>query len=65
MNISANLIARPTLIYDSYRLNIFGFPGNTDEPQNLGLLDQRLAIEWTRDNIASFGGDKDRMILFE
>ena len=61
---SANLIARPTLIYNSYRLNIFGFPGNPDGPQNLGLLDQRLAIEWTRENIAFFGGDKDRMILF-
>jgi hypothetical protein len=40
----------------SYRLGIFGFPGSPQVPMNLALLDQRLAIEWVRDNIASFGG---------
>lgn len=46
-------------------MNIFGFPtaaGLTE--QNLGLLDQRLAVEWISANIASFGGDADRMVIW-
>lgn len=47
----------------SYRLNIFGFPGSPSAPANLGLLDQRKAIEWVRDNIAAFGGDPARITI--
>jgi carboxylesterase type B len=49
----------------NYRVNIFGFPnaaGLTD--QNVGLLDQRAAVEWVRDNIVRFGGDPSRMLLW-
>lgn len=48
----------------SYRVTIFGFPGNPLGAQNPGLLDQRMAVEWVRDNIASFGGDPSRITLF-
>ncbi|KAF2274581.1 alpha/beta-hydrolase [Westerdykella ornata] len=42
----------------NYRTNIFGFPNAAGlSEQNLGVLDQRMALEWVRDNIAAFGGD--------
>ena len=47
----------------SYRLNIFGFPGLPGMDQNVGLLDQRLAIEWVQKNIAAFGGDPNRITI--
>ena len=31
---------------------------------NQGLWDQALAIEWVRENIGQFGGDKDRVTIF-
>ena len=46
----------------NYRLNIFGFPnaaGLTE--QNLGALDQRIGLEWVRDNIHDFGGDRESL----
>lgn len=48
-----------------YRLNIFGFPNGAGlNRTNLGLLDQRMGMEWVRDNIAAFGGDPNRMVLW-
>lgn len=49
----------------NYRVNIFGFPNAPGlDDQNVGLLDQRRAVEWTRDNIAAFGGDPERIIIW-
>ncbi|KAJ3498129.1 hypothetical protein NLG97_g1365 [Lecanicillium saksenae] len=53
-------------LYDptAYRLTIFGFPNSPAlTHQNLGLRDQRLALEWLRDNISAFGGDPKRIVL--
>ncbi|KAI9802788.1 MAG: hypothetical protein M1833_001387 [Piccolia ochrophora] len=47
----------------NYRLNIFGFPGTPGEVQNLGLRDQRVAVEWIRENIASFGGNPRKITI--
>jgi cholinesterase len=49
----------------NYRVNVFGFPGAPSLTHfNPGFLDQRLAVEWTRDNIAAFGGDPERITLY-
>ncbi|KAL1296499.1 hypothetical protein AAFC00_000011 [Neodothiora populina] len=48
----------------NYRVSALGFSGAPGLEQNVGLLDQRLAVEWVRDNIAAFGGDVDRITLF-
>ncbi|RDK38303.1 carboxylesterase, type B [Aspergillus phoenicis ATCC 13157] len=48
-----------------YRLNMFGFPGARGlSEQNLGILDQRAAIQWIQKNIAQFGGNPEQMILW-
>ncbi|RDW76898.1 Carboxylic ester hydrolase [Aspergillus mulundensis] len=48
----------------AYRVNIFGQPNAKGQYLNVGLLDQRLAVEWCRDNIARFNGDPSRMVLW-
>lgn len=49
----------------NYRLNIFGFPNAAGlGEQNFGLLDQRAAVEWCKTNIAAFGGDPSRMVIW-
>lgn len=52
------------MVSANYRLNIFGFSGAPNVPANIGLLDQRLAVEWVRNNIAAFGGDPNKIVLF-
>ncbi|KAH8671585.1 Alpha/Beta hydrolase protein [Xylariales sp. PMI_506] len=52
----------------NYRLGFFGFAQSdaleSEGSENAGLRDQRLAIEWVRDNIANFGGDPERITIF-
>jgi cholinesterase len=48
----------------NYRLGVLGYPGVSVPQKNPGLLDQRAAVEWLRDNVEAFGGDPKRMVLF-
>lgn len=48
----------------TYRLNVFGFPGAPNHVQNLGLRDQRRAVEWVHQNFAAFGGDPAKVTVF-
>lgn len=47
----------------SYRLGFDGFGWIPDAPNNRGVLDWILALEWVRDNIEAFGGDPSRVTI--
>ncbi|PWN53908.1 alpha/beta-hydrolase [Violaceomyces palustris] len=47
-----------------YRVGALGFFSDERLPSaNAGLLDQRLALEWVRDNIEEFGGDPKEVTI--
>lgn len=54
------------LVTISYRLGPFGFlsTGDREMPGNFGLKDQRLAIEFIKNNIMKFGGNPNLITVF-
>jgi len=59
------------LVTINYRLGPLGFlklddvtNGLIPSTGNEGLLDQRLAIQWVKDNIEAFGGDPENITIF-
>ncbi|KAF2633661.1 alpha/beta-hydrolase [Macroventuria anomochaeta] len=53
----------------NYRLSAWGFLSGSEEikesgEMNLGLRDQRLALQWVQDNIEAFGGDPEKVTIF-
>jgi carboxylesterase type B len=51
----------------NYRLSFLGFPSGTEAlaagVTNLGLKDQRIAMEWIQENIQAFGGDPQKVTI--
>ena len=59
------------LVTINYRLGPFGFlklddvtGGKISSTGNEGLMDQKIAIEWVKNNIQDFGGDPDNISIF-
>jgi carboxylesterase type B len=53
----------------NYRLSAWGFLSGSEELKesgalNLGLRDQRLALQWVQENIAAFGGDPSQVTIY-
>ena len=54
----------------NHRLNVLGYLNLADygsqyaDSANVGMLDIVAALEWVRDNIANFGGDPWRVLIF-
>lgn len=59
------------VVTTNYRLNIFGFLAHPElsaeasykASGNYGLLDQNAALKWVNKNIASFGGDPNKVTI--
>ncbi|KAI0845005.1 alpha/beta-hydrolase [Daldinia vernicosa] len=47
----------------NYRLGMYGWLSGSDVTPNLGLYDQRLALDWINENIVLFGGSPDRVTV--
>ncbi|KAL4234710.1 hypothetical protein ACF0H5_006352 [Mactra antiquata] len=51
-----------------YRIGLLGYlytgDDDNDAHGNFGLQDQRLALQWVKQNIRNFGGDPEKVILF-
>ncbi|SLM40710.1 Carboxylesterase, type B [Lasallia pustulata] len=72
-NLFANTDVKCIIVMPAYRLNVFGFLASVELLQeaaedegtvgNLGFWDQRLALEWTFENINAFGGDASNITL--
>lgn len=54
------------LVTFNYRVGVFGFLplGIPEYSGNAGLHDQKMAMRWVKENIISFNGDPDRILLF-
>jgi len=64
---------RAVMVCPAYRVNAFGFIAsrelqeeaktNNEPVGNFGFWDQRLALEWTHENVSYFGGDASNITV--
>lgn len=47
----------------NYRLGALGFLAGSTMQGNYGMMDQRLAMQWTAQNIRAFGGNPDQVTI--
>jgi carboxylesterase type B len=58
------------VVYSNYRTNLFGFlagrkvGAHPETDLNVGLLDQKAALEWIQTHIHEFGGDKRNVTIW-
>ncbi|MDP9424049.1 MAG: carboxylesterase family protein [Pseudomonadota bacterium] len=71
LNDGRHLAAKNVVVVTvNHRLNAFGYlylarlDPRFPDSGNLGQLDLILALQWIRDNIAAFGGDPNRIMVF-
>ncbi|KAH7401049.1 Alpha/Beta hydrolase protein [Phaeosphaeria sp. MPI-PUGE-AT-0046c] len=63
-------IGKPIIAVNiNYRLSAWGFLSGSEElveegALNLGLRDQRLALQWVQENICEFGGDPAQVTIY-
>ncbi|KAI9934340.1 hypothetical protein ASPWEDRAFT_108326 [Aspergillus wentii DTO 134E9] len=66
---NAHEIGKPFIgVTLNYRLSAWGFLGSSEVTgsgnTNIGLRDQRLALQWVKENIHAFGGDPDKVVIW-
>lgn len=62
-------IGQPILAVSmNYRLGMWGFLQNNEilkeGSSNAGLLDQRMAMRWVKENVGAFGGDPEKVTVW-
>ncbi|KAI0869019.1 alpha/beta-hydrolase [Hypoxylon argillaceum] len=68
ITLSADLQKPVIYVSLQYRITIFGFASlpilKDQKSLNAGMRDQRVGLQWVKDNIAAFGGDPNRITVF-